>query len=423
VLVEAIADRFQTVVLSAKTSDHSHIARQWGARLLRVPVGEGNLHARADAFDRAVRRQLESEEYDLTYVTDSFGGYAVAELKARYGYRVVYDAFSLPSWDLPAIEPKLAADRRLWARLRRQEPYALLNADAVLTGAPSVAGHLQQLGVPEERLRVMRAPVPLSTLPRAKLGVPDATPMRVLYLGSSAPHQGLHTAITALAYARAEADVELTLAGPFSTSERARLSALAAELQVKEALTLSPPVPHDGLLPLLSRCDLGLVCVEDADRARQLGGALAKASEYLAAGRPIVASDFPFTRALLPAEVTSFFTPKDAASLARRLVQAAKDPAGRVRKGQKARDFAERHLDTEVALGPALDLLDGWSGHRRTSADDDGEQDSQTERVVLPGQEGKTEPTIPAPRPPPRRGRTHSRPVELPTPSPSRRRR
>ena len=55
--LKALPDRFTVVVLSAKTPDHSHIEKYQGARLLRVPVGSGDLVSRIQAFERAVRRR------------------------------------------------------------------------------------------------------------------------------------------------------------------------------------------------------------------------------------------------------------------------------------------------------------------------------------------------------------------------------
>ena len=49
--------------MTTKTPDVSHIERYQGARLLRVPVGAGDLVSKVQAFERAVRRQLESEEF------------------------------------------------------------------------------------------------------------------------------------------------------------------------------------------------------------------------------------------------------------------------------------------------------------------------------------------------------------------------
>ena len=66
--------------------DHSHIEKYQGARLLRVPVGSGDLASRIQAFERAVRRQLQSEEYALAHFTDPFGGHALCELKGDYGH-------------------------------------------------------------------------------------------------------------------------------------------------------------------------------------------------------------------------------------------------------------------------------------------------------------------------------------------------
>ena len=47
--LKGLSERYQVVVLTVKTPDHSHIERYQGARLLRVPVGSGDLRSRMEA--------------------------------------------------------------------------------------------------------------------------------------------------------------------------------------------------------------------------------------------------------------------------------------------------------------------------------------------------------------------------------------
>src|SRR5260221_5045907 len=61
--LQGLSEQFQVVVLSNKTPDHPHIEKYLGARLLRVPIGSTDLATQVQAFDSAVKRQLETEEY------------------------------------------------------------------------------------------------------------------------------------------------------------------------------------------------------------------------------------------------------------------------------------------------------------------------------------------------------------------------
>ena len=118
--LKALNGRFSVVAMTTKTPDVSHIERYQGARLLRVPVGAGDLVSKVQAFERAVRRQLESEEFNLAHYFDPFAGYTLAELRADYGYRLLYEAHAFPSLDLRFTQPQLEGDRRFLAKVRRQ---------------------------------------------------------------------------------------------------------------------------------------------------------------------------------------------------------------------------------------------------------------------------------------------------------------
>ena len=62
-LLRGLAPHFQVDGLTLKAPELSHVERYFGVRLLRVPVSGADLPSRAQSFERAVRRQLESDEY------------------------------------------------------------------------------------------------------------------------------------------------------------------------------------------------------------------------------------------------------------------------------------------------------------------------------------------------------------------------
>jgi glycosyltransferase involved in cell wall biosynthesis len=361
--LKALPDRFSVVVLSAKTPDHSHIEKYQGARLLRVPVGAGDLVSRIQAFERAVKRQLDSEDYALAHFTDPFGGYVLCETKADYGYRLVYEAQTFPSQDLRYTHPQLEGDKRFLAKIRRQELFCLMNADLVITGSQTTRSYIQSLGAATEQIRVMRAPVDLGPYTPDVLGVPDGQPMRLMYLGSQAGWQGLPTLVRALALALEQGvEVKLSLVGPSSPDWQPHLEDLAKDLNVREHVEFQAPVLHDDLVKVLATADVGVLPLEDVDRNRLQGGPLAKASEYFAAGRPVLAADLPVTRELLPAPATVFHTPGDAKALADSIVELARDVPRRVEMGREARAFAEQELDAGLIRGKLLDIYDELLG-------------------------------------------------------------
>ncbi len=353
--LKGLIDRFQVVVLSTKTPDHSHIERYHGARLLRVPVGSGDLQSRIQAFDRAVRRQLESEEYVIAHFFDPFGGYPLCEARAQYGFRLVYDAQSFQSQELRYREPALESDRRFLSKVRRQELYCLMNADAVICGSGTTRDWILSLGAPPMSLHVFPQPVDLAPYKKEVVGEPDGTPMKLIHLGSQLPYQGLDTLLRAMQLALRQADLRLMVVGPKVPDGQAPYDELVQELRLTGKVEFLPPVVHDELPKTLATADVGVLTLDECDRNRAQGGPLAKVAEYLAAGRPIVAADLPVTRELVPESARVLFPPNDFKALADILVKLASDTALRLKLGRAAREGAER-FDASTVRGKLLDL-------------------------------------------------------------------
>ncbi|WP_425538023.1 glycosyltransferase [Myxococcus stipitatus] len=356
--LKALPDRFSVVVLSAKTPDHSHIEKYQGARLLRVPVGSGDLASRIQAFERAVRRQLESEEYALAHFTDPFGGYALCELKGDYGYRLIYEAQTFPSQELRYTHPQTEGDRRFLSKIRRQELFCLMNADLIVTGSQTTRSYIQSLGASEELVRVLRAPVDLAPFSPDVMGAPDGEPLRLMYLGSHVGWQGLPTLLRAVALANEQVEAKLTLVGAQHPDWQPHLDELVKELGLTDRVEFQAPVHHDDVAKVLALADVGVLALDDVERNRVQGGPLAKVSEYCAAGRPILAADLPVCRELVPDDVAVFFPPGNSRAMADRIIELARDVPRRIEMGTRAREHAEAALDASSIRGQLLDLYD-----------------------------------------------------------------
>ena len=344
--LKGLSERYQVVTLTVKTPDHTHIERYHGARLLRVPVGSGDLAARVQAFDRAVRRQLDSEEYVMVHFFDPFGGYALCERRSEFGYKLVYDACSLPSVDLPFLVSAEEANRRFIAKVRRQELFCLMNADVVIVANELTRDFVAGLGVPREQVQVLPAPVDLGPYDPKVMGVPDATPMKLLHLGNQSNAQDLSTLLEAMQLALQTVDVRLTILGPKDEEHQARLEEQVAALKLTGKVDFQPQVAHDDLHKVLAACDVGLLTLADVERNSRVGSPLSRLGEYLAAGRPVIAADVAAARALLPDDGVVLYRPQDKASLADAIVSLATEPNRRVKLGAAARAAS---LDRDAA--------------------------------------------------------------------------
>jgi glycosyltransferase involved in cell wall biosynthesis len=349
--LKGLSERYQVVVLSVKTPDHSHIERYHGARLLRVPVGSGDLRSRMEAYDRAVRRQLESEEYVLVHFFDPVSGYPLCERRGEFGFKLVYDATRFPSGDLPSLQPQEGSNKRLLARSRRQELFCLMNADAVIVGSEAAREHVVSLGVPRPNVNVVRAPVDLAPYSAELMGEPDGRPARLIHLGSHGRHQDLPLLFEALT--KTKEPLKLALVGPSSAELTPSLKARAAELGLAERVEFQEPVSHDDVHKVMAAADVGVLTLADEPRNRSTT-ALARLGEYLAAGRPVLAADTPLSRELCPDAATRFYRPGDLDGLVSALDELA-SPEVRKALGAAARaatDAINANLvrDTLVAL-------------------------------------------------------------------------
>ena len=367
--VKGLSERFQVVVLSVKTPDHPHIEKYHGARLLRVPVGAGDLTARAETFDRAVRRQLESEDYVLVHFFDPFGGYALAERRAELGYKLIYDACVFPSMELPFASPE-PLHRRLTARSRRQELFCLMNSDAIIVGNPLTRDWVSTMGVDRDRVHVLRAPVDLTPYSAEAMGRPDGRPLRLVHLGSLSGSHGLSVLFEGMALLGPASRVKLALVGPPNPEWRARLEQEAATRGLLSQVEFLSPVVHDEVHTVLANSDAGALTLSDVERNRVVGSPLSRLGEYLAAGRPVLAADVPAARQLVPPEAAVWSRPADAQSLADGLLALSTDLPRRLELGAAARAASVR-WDAAKIRADLVALYVSVTGQPARRANDD----------------------------------------------------
>jgi glycosyltransferase involved in cell wall biosynthesis len=311
---------------------------------LRVPVGNQDLSTQITTFERAARRQLESEEYVSVHFFDPFSGGAAAELRSRLGFRLLYDAIRLPSLDSPYLGAGWASPK-LVARARRLELFSMMNADRVLVTSPQAHAYVQALGVGEEHVDVLRPPVVLSPPSRVLVRPDDC--LRLVHVGSDASYHDLKVAFEAFALVVNEQPnrFRLTLLGVQGAARQA-LETLADA--VGAPVEFLPPVTHAELPEALAHFDVGLLTQADGPRNRDFGGGFSRLADYLGAGRPIVAADLPGLRQSLPSDAGCFYPCGDVASLAKHLRTLGQDSALRQRMSTAATAAAATFSETSV---------------------------------------------------------------------------
>ena len=320
-----------------------------GLVIERVPVAGSPAARRIAYLARACARAAGRHRADAVLTRDL--GVASALLRLPRGVRppVVYESHGfapevgreLPGLVTGASPASSAKQTRLTGRERR----VWHRAEGYVTITEALGSELAAMFGP----RGARAVVPDGVrLPDDRRFSP--TPMRqpatVAYAGHLYPWKGVEIVLRALARL---ADIRgLIIGGHPAEPDLGRLERMAADLGLGARVTFTGPVEPPGVAARLGEADV-LVLPNTATSISARYTSPLKLFEYLAAGKPIVASDLPALREVLrDGETAVLVAPGDPAALGlgiRRVV-------------------SDRELATRLARG-AFDAAAEYSWDRR----------------------------------------------------------
>ncbi len=286
--IKLLAGHYDLDVLSLKSEDLSHIERLHGARLLRVPVGEGAFLDRIKTFQRAIRRQLESEDYALCHFFSIWGGLVMAARKADATFKLLYEVHSLPSIDFKVLHPGEAAQVEHSFPLKQQEERCLAAADRVIAGSELIRQHLIGRGVPADSVTLVRPSFYLD--PFDKLGEVPRQPGTILYLGSLAPWQGVSSLLKAVADLPHGLPLRLHLVCPGDDPFRKEVLGKIQMLGLARRVEIIDTPPVEQIPGLVARADVCVAPLSNHVHNRLAASTPLKLMVYMACRRAIVAS-------------------------------------------------------------------------------------------------------------------------------------
>jgi alpha-1,3-rhamnosyl/mannosyltransferase len=241
-----------------------------------------------------------------------------------------------------------------WLDLAVQTPPALLRADRVITISQASARSLRRL-LPPISSRIRVTPLAPDTFFDGKPSEADADVAAeltgpgpyLLAVGAVSPEKRLSCTLEAFAAAARPDGTTLVLAGPDEMGYAARLTSLAADLGIGEALRVTGPV-SDGILRALYAGAAALVMAADAE------GFGLPVVEAMACGTPVLAA----SRGALPEVLAGagwLFDPDRAPELGSLMSALIADPAQRAelsaRSRRRRRDFSwERTAALSIAV-------------------------------------------------------------------------
>jgi glycosyltransferase involved in cell wall biosynthesis len=197
------------------------------------------------------------------------------------------------------------------------------------------------------------APRDLRDLPGGG-SIPTGVPL-VLYVGGVMPHRGIEEMVAAMGELP-DAHCVILGAGGGSTpaiEEEIRRRGLA------ERVHLIHPVPSEEVVPYAASATIGVSIVQPASLSYRL--ALPnKLFQYMAAGIPVVASDFPDVRRVVEGSGAGIVVdPADLHAVAGAIRRLLDDPASAQRMGEAGRLAVTERFNWQTS---AEELLRGYRG-------------------------------------------------------------
>ena len=303
------------VVLATPAAPGLPLEETWeGARLLRVGTpGGGNFLARALEFGEEVAKLAEAQgPFDVSHFRSVWSGLPLLVARERLGGVSVFEANSLPSVELPFHYPSLQGAATL-EKLRRLERIVLAESDAIVCVSRVTREFLLGLGAPARRIEVIPNGVEPALFAETPLPQRAAgEPAQLLYVGTLADWQGLGVLVEALPKVLERRGVRLRVVGRGRSRQRKDLLRRLRRLRVAERVTIEPGRPHDDVPALIAGADVCLAPLGYNERNVVQGCCPIKVLEYLACGRPLVASNLPVVRELVRDEREALLVAPDA---------------------------------------------------------------------------------------------------------------
>ncbi len=283
-----------------------------GARVTRISQDlSQNFLARATHFGKAVFNQiLLHPDYNVVHYRNIWDGLAIAQNKKRFGYKTLFEVNGLPSIELKYHYPGI--DSELLTKIKEQEIATLHLSDAIICPSNVTRDYIASLGLPLKLVTVIPNGVSPSDFSASPLPSRADRIPTLLYIGTLADWQGLEVVVKALPKILEQRAVRLHIVGRGRSRQRKFLAKQIRKLGVEESVTVQPAVPHHEIPALIASADICVAPLGFNDRNVTQGACPIKVLEYMAGGRPLLASNLPIVRELAREDVDALlFSPND----------------------------------------------------------------------------------------------------------------
>ena len=397
--IKELARHYEVDALSLKSEDLSHIERFHGSRLLRVPVGGGPFLSKVKTFQRALNRQLDSEDYRLCHFTSIWEGMALATRKKSADFKLIYEVHELASVQFRAEYPGEVKVVEQSYPLKQQEERCFKAADCVLAGSQLIADHLKKRKVPDDKLKVLRPAVDLKLF--EGLATEPGPSGTILYLGSLMPWQGIHSLLAAMSELPRQFPARLLMVVPKAEPFLREIKGKVQMMGLARKVEILDPVPLEKLGQVLARASVCVAPLGSHERNSLAASTPHKLLVYMAAGKPVIASRLPAVMELVEDGVHAMlFSPGDTRGLAGATKTLLLNKEQATRLGNQARLHLEERLNLPAQLKLLVDTYLNLTGEpaetpKRRTEDDTWPHMRQSESADDLGGRKVTEDTAP----------------------------
>ncbi|MEV4444878.1 glycosyltransferase family 4 protein [Streptomyces mirabilis] len=297
----------------------------------------------------------------LVYERNSFLSRAGADISRQLGVPLVLEWNASVVWENRYWYRKAPLKRLFQAIGARCERHAVRSASVVAAVSRAAAAMATDMGADPSRVEVVANAVDAACIPEPS-PLPAREGARLGWVGSFGHWHGVEVAIESLCHL--PPDVRLVLVG--DGERRQDCVRMADRLGVGDRISWTGSVSHGEALDVLSRCDV-LVSPHVWKGPDPFFGSPTKLFEYMALGRPVVASRLEQIGEMLTDGVTAVLTePGDPKSLAEGVTRVLELTDHGAALGRNARQEALAEHTWERRAGQILSRLSLPTTHPAT---------------------------------------------------------
>ncbi|MCS1352249.1 glycosyltransferase family 4 protein [Mechercharimyces sp. CAU 1602] len=293
------------------------------------------------------RRGLSSKA-DLFHFHDPELLYWGWKLGQKSGRPVIYDAHE----DLPKqihTKPWIPLWLRPWVStwVKRVEKRLARHMSAVVTATNSIAASFQMEGVSQVTV-IKNYPLPFKGKPMLEMSGENA----LLYVGGISYLRGYREMIAMMERLPADLAPTLHLIGPLQHIE---VSVEEIEKLRQQGIYLHGRIPFDEVQNWLASGAVGMVCLHPLENYRE--SLPIKLFEYMAAGIPVVATDFPLWRDIVVGNQCGVVVdPLNPEEMAEEVLKLLQDKGLRNRMGENGKRAYQREFNWKQEANKLITL-------------------------------------------------------------------